>query len=77
MGSDKITPHTLCHTAATWLMQAGVDRWEAASFLGMSVEMLGRIWAITTQTACIPRRAPPGIVRGEDTSAAATISTDH
>jgi hypothetical protein len=30
----KITPHTLQPTAATWLMQAGVDKWEAAGFLG-------------------------------------------
>ena len=36
----KVTPHTLRHTAATWLMQAGVDPWEAAGFLGMTVEML-------------------------------------
>jgi hypothetical protein len=35
---------TLRHTAATWLMQAGVDRWEAAGFLGMSVEMLDRVY---------------------------------
>jgi hypothetical protein len=25
-------------------MRAGVDRWEAAGFLGMSVEMLGRVY---------------------------------
>jgi integrase len=39
-----ITPHTLRHTAATWLMQAGVDKWEAAGFLGMTVEMLDRVY---------------------------------
>lgn len=38
----KVTPHTLRHTAATWLMQRGVDLWEAAGFLGMSVETLER-----------------------------------
>src|SRR5215469_18452834 len=32
------------HTAATWLMRAGVDKWEAAGFLGMSVEMLDRVY---------------------------------
>jgi integrase len=36
----KITPHTLRHTAATWLMQAGVPIWEAAGFLGMSPDMV-------------------------------------
>jgi integrase len=38
----KVTPHTLRHTRATWLMQSGVDRWQAAGHLGMSVEMLER-----------------------------------
>jgi integrase len=38
--TGKVTPHVLRHTAATWLMQAGVDMWEAAGFLGMTVEML-------------------------------------
>jgi integrase len=37
-----VTPHTLRHTAATWLMQRGVDLWQAAGFLGMSVETLER-----------------------------------
>jgi hypothetical protein len=30
--------------AASRLMRAGVDRWEAAGFLGMSVEMLDRVY---------------------------------
>jgi integrase len=42
--SGRVTPHTLRHTAATWLMRAGGDRWEAAGFLGMSVEMLDRVY---------------------------------
>jgi integrase len=37
-----VMPHVLRHTAATWLMQAGVDMWEAAGFLGMTVEMLSQ-----------------------------------
>jgi integrase len=36
----KTTPHTLRHTAATWLMQNGTDEWVAAGYLGMSVEVL-------------------------------------
>jgi integrase len=38
------SPHTLRHTRATWLMQAGVDHWEAAGHLGMSLEMLERVY---------------------------------
>jgi integrase len=38
--SGRVTPHTLRHTAATWLMQRGVPIWEAAGFLGMSPEVL-------------------------------------
>lgn len=40
----EITPHTLRHTAATWLMQNGADLWGAAQLLGMSVEMLQRVY---------------------------------
>jgi integrase len=36
----RVTPHTLRHTAATWLMQRGVPIWEAGGFLGMSSEVL-------------------------------------
>jgi integrase len=39
-GPDKITPHTLRHTAATWAMQSGADPYQTAGMLGMTVEML-------------------------------------
>lgn len=38
--SEKITPHNLRHTCATWLMQSGVDLRDAAGFLGMTVKQL-------------------------------------
>jgi integrase len=40
----KISPHTLRHTAATWLMQVGVSTWEAAGFLGMSEKTLRDVY---------------------------------
>jgi hypothetical protein len=38
LGHDVMPPTLRC-TAATWLMPAGVDKWEAAGFPEMSVEM--------------------------------------
>jgi integrase len=43
-GLHDVTPHTLRHTCATWLMQRGVDMWTAAGFLGMSRETLERVY---------------------------------
>jgi integrase len=43
-GLPDVTPHALRHTAATWLMQAGVEPWEAAGYLGMTVETLERVY---------------------------------
>jgi integrase len=41
---EDVTPHTLRHTRATWLMIEKVNFWEAAGHLGMSVEMLQRVY---------------------------------
>ena len=38
--SSDVIPHTLRHTAATWLMQRDVPMWVAAGFLGMTVKTL-------------------------------------
>jgi integrase len=40
-----ITPHILRHTRATNMMREGVDIWEAAQFLGMSVAVLEKHYA--------------------------------
>jgi len=44
-GLDKnVTPHTLRHTAATWLMKNGVSIWEASGYLGMTPETLENVY---------------------------------
>ena len=43
-GLEDVTPHTLRHTCATWLMQKGVKRFEVAGYLGMSEQTLERVY---------------------------------
>jgi integrase len=44
-GIDRhITPHICRHTAATWAMQQGAEIWDAAGYLGMSSELLERVY---------------------------------
>lgn len=44
-GLEGVTRHTLRHTRATWMAQAGVSLFEAAGFLGMTVKTLERTYA--------------------------------
>jgi integrase len=65
-GLDDVTPHTLRHTAATWLMQTGTDLWEAAGYLGMTVKTLDTVYGHhhpehqKQAAANIVRKAPIG-----------------
>jgi integrase len=43
-GLHDVTRHTLRHTRATWTMQKGIDLWEAAGFLGMTVKTLEAVY---------------------------------
>ena len=54
----KVTPHTLRHTAATWLMQRGVPIWQAAGYLGMSAEMIERTYGHHHPDYSAPPRRP-------------------
>jgi integrase len=42
--AGKVMPHTLRHTAATWLMQNGTPMWQAAGFLGMTEKTLQEVY---------------------------------
>ncbi|MDD2324498.1 MAG: site-specific integrase [Alphaproteobacteria bacterium] len=45
-GLKKVTPHTLRHTAATWMAQAGVPMWVISKYLGhTSTRTTERIYA--------------------------------
>jgi integrase len=44
-GMADVTPHTLRHSAATWLMQSGMEMWDVAGYLGMTEETLERVYA--------------------------------
>jgi integrase len=67
-GLTGVVPHTLRHTAATWIMQSGAPIWEAAGFLAMRPETLERVYGhhhpdwMAGAADAIGRR--PGSVRG-------------
>ena len=41
---DHCTRHDLRHTAVTWAMRRGADKWAVAGFFGMSLDMLERVY---------------------------------
>jgi integrase len=44
-GLDKhVTPHTLKHTCASWMLQNGVDLWDVADFLKTSASTIEKIY---------------------------------
>ncbi len=44
-GIDHCTRHDLRHTAITWAMQRGMDRWIASGFFGVSMNVLEQTYA--------------------------------
>ena len=43
-GLKGVTPHTLRHTAVSWLLQKGVSVWDVAGFVGMTVDMVQTVY---------------------------------
>ena len=43
-GVDHATKHDLRHTAVTWAMQRGADKWAAAGYFGLSLDMLEQVY---------------------------------
>ena len=43
-GIAHATKHDLRHTAITWAMQNGADKWAACGFFGLSLDMLERVY---------------------------------
>jgi integrase len=43
-GPDRITPHVLRHAAASWAMQGGGDEAKIADYLGVTLEMLRKVY---------------------------------
>jgi integrase len=59
--SDDVTPHTLRHTAITWMLQADVPIWDVANFTGMTVAMVEGTYGHATVNS--KRRAAKALER--------------
>jgi integrase len=44
-GFEDVTPHTLRHTAGTWMAQQGVDLWQIGGYLGQDHERTTELYA--------------------------------
>jgi integrase len=53
-----VSPHTLWHTAATWLMQNDTDPWQAAGYLGMTPKRCCACTGTTTAEDAVAAAKP-------------------
>jgi integrase len=66
---DDVTPHTLRHTAASWMVQGGVSFELVASFLGNSVAMVEKVYGhLHPEHLRGAAAALSGVLRGEKIS---------
>jgi integrase len=64
---NKVTPHTLRHTCVTWMLDAGISPWKVGRYVGMTAEMVERVYGHTNdemqrETANAVRRNRSGSV---------------
>ncbi|MCX7314400.1 MAG: site-specific integrase [Alphaproteobacteria bacterium] len=64
---NKVTAHTLRHTCVTWMLDAGRSPWQVGQYVGMTAEMVERVYghvndAMQRETANTPRRNKQGRV---------------
>lgn len=43
-GLTDVIPHSLRHTRVTWLLQNGVSTWDTGGFVGMSTQMVEKVY---------------------------------
>jgi integrase len=43
-GLKDVTPHTLRHTCVTWLLEQDMPPWRVGQYVGMSVQMVDRVY---------------------------------
>lgn len=65
-GFLDVTPHTLRHTCATWLLQSGAKLWDVSALLGTSVTMLEKVYGhhapnYQSGLSCAFYNSPPSV----------------
>ena len=43
-GPRRVTPHTLRHTAITWALQQGAEKWDVSDFFGVSPQIIDKVY---------------------------------
>jgi integrase len=77
-GLTDVTPHTLRHTATTWMLERGLSPWRVGKYVGMSAQMVERVYghatdemqratanAIGTRNISGPHHEMPTKIRGK------------
>ncbi|MEM8852446.1 MAG: hypothetical protein AAGD34_02025 [Pseudomonadota bacterium] len=42
--SDDVTPHARRHTAISWAMQSGAEKWDVAGYFGVSLKVIEEVY---------------------------------